>query len=82
MKNHKTAMYELNELIEYGVIDRHYPDRDKTRRILSRLTETGIETEKKQILDAFLFGFQCGGKSDAPEQLAELYYDITYGEKK
>ena len=38
-----------------------------------------LQKEKQAIIDAFLFGFSCGGKSDDPEALAEIYYEIQYG---
>lgn len=41
-----------------------------------------LNKEKEIIKDAFLYGYDCSGKCDNPEILAELYYSIKFERNK
>lgn len=44
--------------------------------------ESLIEKERKVIREAFLYGYECSGKCDNPDVLADLYYSIKYERNK
>lgn len=40
------------------------------------------EEERNMVKEAFLYGYECSGKCDNPEALADLYYAIKYQRRK
>lgn len=57
-------------------------DAVKLRPHLEALAKELVLEEKRQIIEAFKFGFDCGGKTDDCETLAKLYWQVRYNNQE
>lgn len=58
-------------------------DAVKLRPHLQALARELMIEERKQIIEAFKFGFDCGGKTEDVDTLANLYFQVRYnGQEK
>lgn len=76
----KSPMQNLEEYLGFGYEEFIFAQLTpkQIQKYMKEYVRGLIESEKKAIKEAFLYGYDCSGKCDNPEILADLYYSIKY----
>jgi hypothetical protein len=82
--NRTTPIRELKRYLEFGYEEFLYSKLtpSQIREYLLKFVE-GLESrEERLIKDSFLFGYDCSGKCDNPELLADVFYNSQFKERR